>query len=159
MTAPAGCTWKASSNSSWLKILSGGSGTGNGWVTYNVQANKGGTRTGTITAGGQTFTVTQSGSGAATSASTTGTSTSAGCSYTLGRTTVSAPAAGGANSVKMTATSGCAWSATSNSSWLTILSGSGKGTGWVTYSAAANTGASRTGTISVAGLTLTVNQP
>jgi formylglycine-generating enzyme required for sulfatase activity len=58
------------------------------------------------------------------------------------------------------ASSSCSWTAASNASWITITSGSSlTGSGTVTYSVAANTtGSSRTGTITVAGSTITVTQ-
>jgi hypothetical protein len=55
--------------------------------------------------------------------------------------------------------SGCGWTATSNDSWIRITSGaSGSGSGTVNYSVVSNTGTARTGTITVAGRTFTVNQ-
>ena len=60
VTAPAGCGWTATSNAGWIDITAGATGSGNGTVTYSVDDHKGnGTRTGTITIGGRTFTVTQ----------------------------------------------------------------------------------------------------
>jgi hypothetical protein len=59
----------------------------------------------------------------------------------------------------MTTSTGCAWKATSDSSWLTLLAGNGTGNGWVTYSVAKNTGATRMGRITVGGQTFTVTQP
>ena len=57
----AGCAWTAVSNNSWITITSGSSGTGNGVVNFSFDSNKASLgRTGTITAGGQTFTITQS---------------------------------------------------------------------------------------------------
>lgn len=56
----AGCSWAATSNDSWISVTSNSSGSGNGTVVYSVAANPGVARTGTITAGGQTFTVNQS---------------------------------------------------------------------------------------------------
>ncbi len=55
------CNWTATSNNSWITIISGGSDSGNGTVGYSVAANNGFTRTGTITIGGLTFTITQTG--------------------------------------------------------------------------------------------------
>jgi hypothetical protein len=56
------CTWTAVSNTSWITVTSGASGTGTGTVNYTVAANTtGSARTGTITVGGQTFTITQAG--------------------------------------------------------------------------------------------------
>jgi hypothetical protein len=59
VTGDAGCNWTATSNASWVHITSG-SGTGNGMVSYSVDANAGSTiRNGTITIGFLTFTVYQ----------------------------------------------------------------------------------------------------
>lgn len=60
VTAPAGCSWTASTSDTWISITSGNSGTGNGTVNYSVLANTGGARTGMITIAGQSFTVSQS---------------------------------------------------------------------------------------------------
>lgn len=58
-----GCGWTASSDSSWLTITSGASGSGNGTLTYNIAANASpNNRIGTITIAGQPFTATQLGS-------------------------------------------------------------------------------------------------
>ena len=39
VTAGAGCAWTATSNAAWISITAGGSGTGNGTVSYSVAAN------------------------------------------------------------------------------------------------------------------------
>jgi len=57
----AGCSWTVTNNSTFITITAGGSGTGNGTVSYSVTANSGATRIGTLTIATQTFTVTQSG--------------------------------------------------------------------------------------------------
>jgi hypothetical protein len=62
----ASCGWTAVSNSSFITVNSGASGTGNGTVGFTVAANTGPARTGTITIAGQTFTVTQDGAAAST---------------------------------------------------------------------------------------------
>jgi beta-propeller repeat-containing protein/BACON domain-containing protein/all-beta uncharacterized protein/S-layer family protein len=60
VTAPAGCGWMAVSNDGFITITSGSSGSGNGTVSYNVDANAtGNPRTGTMTIAGETFIVTQ----------------------------------------------------------------------------------------------------
>ena len=124
-------------------------GNGNGTVTYTVQANSSPTgRSGTITINGQTFTVTQ---GAATS-----------CIYAVFPTVRPFTEAGGTNGRFTVITqNGCAWSATTNTPWITITEGAGTttGTGRVRYTVAANsTSATRTGTISAGGVTHTVTQ-
>lgn len=58
--APSNCSWSATSNATWISVTSGASGTGNGTVLYEVQANiTGRSRTASLTIAGQTFTVTQ----------------------------------------------------------------------------------------------------
>jgi hypothetical protein len=146
MTAPAGCDWSAASSAAWITIIGSPSGSGNGAVSFNVQANTGASsRTGTITAGGQIFTINQSGTGA--------------CTYTINPTNKSVASVGGTYSVTVTTIAGCGWTAVSGASWLNVVSGaSGTTSATVTYSVATNTGAARTGTIAIAGTTLTVSQ-
>ncbi|KHD08523.1 hypothetical protein PN36_16750 [Candidatus Thiomargarita nelsonii] len=57
--ASVDCPWTASSNLNWINIVSGGSGNGDGTVTYAIMENTGATREGTLTIAGQTFTITQ----------------------------------------------------------------------------------------------------
>ena len=83
------------------------------------------------------------------------------CSYTVSPTTQSISAAGTTgNSISVTSATGCSWSAAENSNWITITSAtSGSGTGAVQYYVAPNNGTtSRTGTIVIAGKTVTVTQ-
>jgi Putative binding domain, N-terminal len=57
-----GCTWTAAVNGSpnWIRITSGGNGSGNGTVAYTVdQRTSGGPRSATLTIAGRTFTVNQ----------------------------------------------------------------------------------------------------
>jgi hypothetical protein len=148
VTAPAGCSWTATSNDAWITVGSGATGSGNGMVSYNVAANtSSGSRTGTLTIGGSLFTITQPG---------------AACVFTLSpfSSTLTSPAAAD-GTVTVSSAGGCNWTAASNASWITITSGaSGAGTGVVNYSVAANTGTtSRTGTMTIAGKTFTVTQP
>jgi hypothetical protein len=83
-----------------------------------------------------------------------------GCTFSLDSATFSPAGVGGNSLVGLTANaSGCLWTASSNSSWLTITAGSsGNGSGTVSYSIATNTGEARSGTLTIAGLTYTVNQ-
>ena len=81
------------------------------------------------------------------------------CTFTLSTNTLNIAATGATATVGVTADSGCAWTATSNASFVTVNSGSvGAGTGTVGLTIAANTGEARTGTVSVAGQTVTVSQ-
>ena len=82
------------------------------------------------------------------------------CSFSINPTSASFAAAGGSASVTVTTTAGCNWTAASNSSFITIVSGgSGSGNGTVSYSVAANTSTlSRNGSLTIAGLTHSVSQ-
>jgi len=143
VTASAGHAWTAVSNVVWITITSGASGNGNGTVEYLVAANAGTSRTGTMTIAGWTFTVNQAGA----------------CTASISPTSASLPTAGGTGQVTVTATAGCSWTAASNDTWLVVTGGaSGTGNGTVDYSAAANSGGPRTGTITIAWQTFTVTQ-
>jgi len=146
VTAASGCTWTDKSNATWISVTSGASGSGNGSVGYSVAANTGAARSGTLTVAGQTFTVNQA------AVVTT-------CTNSLNPTSASIVAGGGSGTLNVTASSGCAWTAQSNATWISIASGaSGSGNGSLGYLVATNTGAARSGTLTVAGQTFTVNQ-
>ncbi len=83
------------------------------------------------------------------------------CSFSLSPSAAAAPFTGGSASLAVTAGATCgAWSAASNALFITIVSGAGgSGSGTVSYSVANNPSRqSRTGTLTVAGLTFTVTQ-
>jgi hypothetical protein len=63
VNTPEGCTWSAASNDGWLRVTGGGSGSGDGTVSFSVDANPGPTRIGSISAGGRALTVTQAAGG------------------------------------------------------------------------------------------------
>lgn len=144
VTAPASCAWTASSNAPWITIASGGNGTANGSVTFNVQVNTGAPRTGTLTVATQTFTVTQA----------------SGCTYSINSSSQSFGASGGSGTaVAVTAANGCTWTASSNASWLTVTSGgSGSGNGTVTFTVAANATPARSATLTIAGHAVAISQ-
>jgi hypothetical protein len=147
VSAPGGCAWSAVSHAPWIAVVPGASGTGNDTVGLKVEANTGTQRVGVAAIAGQTVTVTQS--GAATPS----------CSFGLGSTEHSIPASGGTVAIAVTASTGCAWTATTQVPWVTIIQGAvGSGDGAVTLTTAANTGPQRVGSVSIAGQTLTVTQ-
>jgi hypothetical protein len=81
------------------------------------------------------------------------------CTYGISSTNASFTSAANTGSVTVTANTGCAWAATENLNWVTITSGaSGTGNGTVNYSITANTGSARSGVITIAGQSFTVNQ-
>ena len=83
------------------------------------------------------------------------------CSYSLNPPSASVPDSGSTGStVSVAASAGCNWTAISNNpDWIAITGGaSGSGNGTVTYNVSPNTGPARTGTMTIANQTFTVNQ-
>jgi hypothetical protein len=125
MTATTGCAWTATPNASWITISSGTNGTGNGTITYvlatNILSNS---RSGTITAAGQTHTVTQAGN--------------VPCTFSISPSTAPFAASGGTSNIVVSTLSGCTWTASSPVSWVTFSTTNGTGNGSVTYTVATN---------------------
>jgi len=144
ITAPSGCSWTVASQAAWIAVTSGASGAGSAGVTVSVSANPGAARSGIVSIAGLTFTVNQS----------------ANCSYSINPANATIGAGGGAGpGIAVTATAGCAWTSTTNAAWISVTSGSaGVGNGSVSFTTTVNAGASRTGTVTIGGQTLTVNQ-
>jgi hypothetical protein len=138
------CSWTVASSAPWLTVTSGGTGTGNGTVAFDVSANTGPARSATLSVPGQTFTVNQDG----------------GCTVSIDPTSATASSAGGAGGpIAVTAGANCGWTATEDTDWIAITSGaSGTGDGTVRYTVDANTGTARTGTITIGTNTFTVSQ-
>jgi len=82
------------------------------------------------------------------------------CTYSISPASATIAASGATGSITVTTQSGCAWTASSAASWMSITSGaSGTGSGTVDYSVAADTAtSSRTAASTVAGLAFTVTQ-
>jgi hypothetical protein len=145
----ASCPWSVTPSASWLSVTSPPAGTGSGSATisYSVAANNGDARSATLTVGGRTFTVNQD---------------AVPCAYSISPSAASAPVAWSSGSFTLTTNlASCPWSTVSSASWLTVTSpkiGSGNGSTTVAYTAEANSGPPRSATITVAGLTFTVNQ-
>jgi len=148
VSASGACPWTATSNADWINITSPASGFGNGTVLYAVRGNSNGSaRQGTLTIAGQTVTVTQAGG------------LSQNCQYSIAPLSQSPGSAGGSGSVLVATAEQCAWQSVANVSWITITSSpNGIGNGSLTFSVAANPGAARKGTITIAGQVFSVKQ-
>jgi hypothetical protein len=139
VTAPATCSWLASSNVPWLTVTSG-SGAGNGSVMYIVAPNAGDRRTGTLTIGGQTLTITQDPSPPTMMldrSSLVFTAVNTGAGFT---------AVTSAQTVRMTqSVSGTVtWTAASNKPWLIVSPTSGTGSATLTVSTQFSGGLTKT---------------
>jgi hypothetical protein len=169
VTAVTGCTWQATSNVPWITVKAGDSGTQDGMVVVEAGPNDSqDPRVGSLTIAGASFEVTQSGVAGAPPTPPPSTPPPApsppgpqppACSYSLSPATHAAPAAGGSGSASVQAThSACVWTVSTDSAWLTPSTNVGVGTQTVGFQVAANTGAARTGRLTMAGQVLTVNQ-
>jgi hypothetical protein len=141
----AGCSWTATPNAVWLQVTGGASGSGPGPVSFAASPNSGPARTGTISAGGQTFTASQG----------------SGCTVGISPSSQNVEIAGGNGTIAVSTEAGCDWSAavTQGADWISITAGaSGNGAGAVQFAVTANAGAARSGTITVSGQTFTIAQ-
>jgi hypothetical protein len=144
------CDWAAASGSAFVTLSGATSGSGNGFVVYDVAPNPGEARSGSVTVAGQVIPVGQQGS------------VTPGCSYTVSQPAVPAIAPiGGAGSFTISTGSNCTWSVYTNAGWAQVfpVTGSGPATVAVSYNAFPNfRTAARTATITAAGQTRTVTQ-
>ena len=146
VTTLIGCVWNPTTTNTWITVTGGASRTNSGVLTYNVAANPTGlSRTGAVSAAGQTFVVTQD---------------AAPCTFSISPGNRSHGSGMETNSVSVTTLVGCPWTAASNDGWITILSGGNStNSGSASYAVAPNPTANpRSGTLTVAGQTFTVNQ-
>ena len=140
------CPWTAAVAGNWIQLEGTTQGQGESAVPFKVAANADpSARKGTISVGDQQIGITQD---------------AAPCVFTVAPRSDSVSADGGQKRVAVTASSPeCGWTARSSADWLTIAQGAtGTGNGEVRYDAAATTGPARTGTLQVAGQTVTVAQ-
>jgi subtilisin-like proprotein convertase family protein len=142
-----GCSWTAVSSSPFVSVTSAAAGDASGSVSFSVQPNFGGPRTGTITVSNgvlsKQFQVQQP----------------SGCPTNLDQTAVNFGPSGGTGSVNVTAGGVCSYLATSNAAWTQITSPTQNGNGSVTFNVAPNSSAqARSATVTVSGRTFTVNQ-
>jgi hypothetical protein len=147
VTTQPGCVWAATSQATWITITAGASGSGNGAVQYTVAANTGSAgRTGTLSVATQTVTITQAGTAPA-------------CTYNATPPSAFYPVTGGTGTIAVASQAGCAWTATTPDSWITITAGgTGSGNGTVQYAVAPNVGAERNSSITVGGRIVAISQ-
>jgi hypothetical protein len=144
ITTTSGCSWTAFADDPWLTFPGSSSGQGAGSVTYNVAANGGHERSGTITIESHPVTITQAD----------------GCVYTISSSSLDVAPAGGGATITVTTGPACYWDSSSGEPWITITaSDNGPGGGSATFTVAPNNGGSwRVGTLSIAANLFTVRQ-
>jgi hypothetical protein len=147
VTTTPGCAWQASESSPWIS-LGADSGTGPGTVTVSARANPGAPRTASLLVAGKAVTVQQAAAAAPPPP----------CEFSVSPTALSFDAEAGSDTVRVTTAGGCAWQSTESVTWLSVSGGSDTGPGTVTITVTENGGPSRTATLQVAGVTITVTQ-
>jgi hypothetical protein len=83
----------------------------------------------------------------------------AACAYSLSTTTFNMSGAGASATFTVTTGSGCSWTVTTNGSFVTVTSPTTQmGPGSVSFTIAVNPGDTRTGTLTIAGQNVVINQ-
>jgi len=143
LIAPTGCPWTVVSDAQWLKVAGLGSGSGSGTAGWIADPNAGPARTAIVSAAGQSVTIRQE-------ANT--------CTFSAESVTAQpVHGSGGSGVVRLTTGAVCEWTASSAVDWIALPAGiKGVGPADVGYNVSPNTGAARSGTIVVAGRTLTM---
>jgi hypothetical protein len=153
------CRWTTAADASWLTVTAGRSGSGPGTITFAWTDNYLAPRKGVLMVRwptpslGQNIHVDQ-----------------AGCAYAVSRSAIDVPSAGGAISFDVMQQSDpytcggplqdrCVWSAQSDVSWVVVTTAMPRsGDNRVSLTVTANSGAARTGRVTVRDRTVTVTQ-
>jgi hypothetical protein len=145
ITTARDCTWSITSEASWVSIGGERGGQGEASIAYTVAPNPApAARAAMVMVGSQGVSVSQA---------------AAPCVFTLNRGGDAIGSAGGRMAVDIATLTGCAWTAVSDSAWITVTSSqSGAASATVALSVAANTGPSRVGHVNIGGQNYTVNQ-
>src|SRR4051812_35764409 len=142
-----GCAWAAKAAVSWIAVVDGEQGNGPGQVRFRTTANAGiEPRSGSLEIAGQRVMVRQF--------------AGLSCTYAVEPASAKAGPEQTMRSLSVHTDPGCPWTAVSDQSWLTIVTGrNGSGPGEVGYQAAVNSGnSSRAGHITVDTGTFTLEQ-
>lgn len=146
ITTARECAWTAQSSAGWIAMAPDARGQGDGSVRFTIGANADPDgRAGRLTAGEVEMAISQDGQP---------------CSFTLSSTYETVASAGGHRTIDVQASHArCTWSVVSGTPWIEIDGPSSRtGSGEVSVDIALGPPESRTGTIAVAGHTVTIEQ-
>jgi hypothetical protein len=144
VTAERDCTWSIAADAAWVVVQGPLQGQGGTSVPYRVTPNATpNARRATVSVNANRLEVAQAG---------------APCRFQLDRLQVDLGDGGGSAAVRVTALTGCRWTAGSREAWISLTATSGNGPGVVTLGAGPNLGSRRHGTVIVAGQTVAVTQ-
>ena len=126
-----------------MTVAAGASGVGNGGVRLEIPAHSGPARTAVVTIAGKTFTLLQNG----------------GCEATIRPGHFDAGRGADEIRIRVSADSGCTWTAASTVSWVTVTDGAtGSGDGNVRLAIQRNSGPPRAVTLTIAGQPFVLTQ-
>jgi hypothetical protein len=146
VTTADACEWSTSTDVDWLRV--DGVGPGPRTITLTLAANTGGPRSTRVVVAGEAISVVQAGAAVAP------------CAYAIDPIGQTVAAGGGSVDVAVSAGPGCAWTAVSNATWITVTrNATGTGASTVSLAVSSNPAASRAGTATIAGVVFTVTQP
>jgi hypothetical protein len=167
LDAPDGCRWTARGDTSWIGTPAPAEGSGSATVRIAIQANPAQPRSGSVTIGNATVRINQSGTTDGAPAppapepapNPPGPGPTPSCSYSVSPTQFALGATGELVTIDVTAQGGCPWTASTGTPWIVLPPGAaGSGSGSIRAEVRGNTGSARTGTITVADHTVTIEQ-
>jgi hypothetical protein len=144
ITVARECSWRAASPVSWISFTSAVEGQGDGTVVYRVAENV------DPVARQATLAVAERQVGLA--------QTAAPCLYHVSPNTEAVAGAGGEAAVAIDTHPVCSWTARAEQAWASVSPSSGSGDAIITVTVAANTGAERPVSVSVAGQLVSLMQ-
>jgi hypothetical protein len=139
------CPWKASPAAEWITLSPVSEGTGPMEIVATVAANTGGQRAGNVDIGGVQVRITQRAAQPV-------------CEVAIAPTSGSTTSAGGVLTVAVTAPSTCAWTVTTEESWITATPARGTGSGSVRIETQPNAGPARSGSLLIGEKAFSVGQ-
>jgi hypothetical protein len=146
ITTAGGCGWNAQSTAPWMRA-DPADGTGPGTIQLSIAQNAGPERAATLNLAGVPVSVSQAAPSLAT------------CTYAVAPETLDIPATGAESVLTVTTAASCAWTATADAAWITILeNATGRGPGFVRVGVAVNDGARRSGGVVVGGRPVAIVQ-
>jgi hypothetical protein len=137
------CAWTASTDASWINFTPT-AGQGEAPVTLTIAANEElQPRTGTVVVNGVPLQVAQQ---------------AADCQFALSTLSVLIAPEGGSETVRVTATPGCHWTAVASDAWVRVLTLAGSGPGDIRIRVEANVTGRRSAQLTIAGQEMAVVQ-
>ena len=159
------CSWTAKSLTSWIDLASTDTGQGNGEIEVQISRNTKERRSGAIEVAGKRVAVTQREAVPGPAPPTPepeppSTPAPQPCTFNVAPVTFADVAAAGSTlAVDVTTRSDCSWTTAPQAAWLTLDGSSSRtGSGRVQVNVHQNTAAARSGSVTIAGRTVTVAQ-